>query len=252
MQACSDLVIKLNARVLYGPAYADDQDFHRRLIMFANGVDGINSVYFAWPRSLWGIVSLIHPTIRGFYANLPELKKKLVPDARTRIAKLQAKAAQGKGNVPASDEDITFMTALLQMHIEDGTMSEQENDLENMCMEAVFYTYEFWGPIMPTLFFMIMEIGKNPGYLQALREEISSALGSNDWSSDFLTRTPKFESFIREILRLYLPAQCESFFPASFPAFQAAQSSIKGHSTDIHALTYLQLPSVAEQRSLST
>lgn len=216
MQVCSDLVIKLNARILYGPAYADDQDFHRRLMVFANGVDGINSIYFDWPRSLWRLVSLIHPTIRGFYANLPQLKKKLLPDIRTRIAKLQAKAAQGEGNVPISDEDVTFMTSLIQMHIEEGTLSEKESDLERLCMEAVFYTYEFWGPIMPTLFFMLMEIGRNPGYLQALREEISSALESNDWSSDFLARTPKLESFIREVLRLYVPAQCE-FFSASFP-----------------------------------
>ncbi|KGO40472.1 Cytochrome P450 [Penicillium expansum] len=207
MQVCSDLVIKLNARILYGPAYADDQDFHKRLITFANGVDGINSIYFTWPRSLWKIVSLVHPTIRGFYANLPHLKKRMLPDIRSRIAKLQAKAAQGEGKVPASDEDVTFMTALIKMHMEEGTLGEQDSDLEKVCMEAVFYTYEFWGPIMPTLFFMLMAIGKNPGYLQALREEISSALESNDWSSDFLARTPKLESFIREVLRLYVPAQ---------------------------------------------
>lgn len=178
------------------------------------GVDGVNTVYYEWPRFLWGAVLRLHPTLRAFNSNIAQIKAKLLPGVQRRVAELRVQSEKGHDNSPGK---LSLMTALIKKKIEEGSLDAAPGSLaetkliEGLSMEVLFYIYEFWGPITSTLFFMIMQIMANPEYVEPLRKELSSALEShNGWHSDFLTQVPKLDSFTREALRLYVPAQCES------------------------------------------
>lgn len=216
------LLLRLAATFVFGPGFADDEVFMQQLEVHGYGVDGVNTVYYEWPRFLWGAVLRFHPTLRAFNCNIAQIQSKLLPAVQRRVAEVRAQSDKRYDNGPA---DVSLMTALIKQKLQEGSLDTVPGSLEEtkviraLCMEILFYIYEFWGPITSTLFFMIMQMMATPEYAEPLRKEVSSALQCNNgWHSEFLTQVPKLDSFTREALRLFVPAQCKFAHPSSMPS----------------------------------
>ncbi|EEQ28132.1 conserved hypothetical protein [Microsporum canis CBS 113480] len=214
----SPLLMIFSTSLVLGPKFSRDEELMGQITSHVLGIE-------VWRFS---------PTNRAFRSNDLVLREKLIPEMRRRIKMLRSGES-------ASD-DLTMLTVFLKFALKDGLLSEKESvddekQIGSLFMKMLFHIYEVWGPITPLLLAMLSRIMAAPEYVDDLREEISGALASaGGWESDFLAHTPKFESFVRETLRLNVAIQ------VSVSRLLHAPLKIKSMDMDIPKGSYIGIP----------
>ncbi|KAF7597029.1 hypothetical protein BBP40_011395 [Aspergillus hancockii] len=208
-ESCSDLFLRLAISWVMGPRFARDEHFVQTVATLSDGIEELFDYFAKWPRFLLRLLWRLSPVCRNHQSKMKLLKQKLVPEIKHQLTMIQAGKDCGK--------DASLLTELLKLSIRDGIIHEgqcsasKERRIENFCMQAVFYVYEFWGGTFIIVYLMLARVMADPEYRDALREEISTAFASvGEWQSDFLGRTPKLESFVRETLRLHIPVMASA------------------------------------------
>ncbi|KAM5433173.1 hypothetical protein MferCBS31731_007170 [Microsporum ferrugineum] len=230
----SPLLMVFSTSLVLGPKFSRDEELMGQITSHVLGIEDVLMEFDRYPRILWPLVWRFSPTNRAFRSNVLVLREKLIPEMRRRIKMLRSGES-------ASD-DLTMLTVFLKFALKDGLLSEKESvddekQIDSLFMKMLFHIYEVWGPITPLLLAMLSRIMAAPEYVDDLREEISGALASaGGWESDFLAHTPKFESFMRETLRLNVAIQ------VSVSRLLHAPLKIKSMDMDIPKGSYIGIP----------
>ncbi|KAF3491748.1 cytochrome P450 [Arthroderma uncinatum] len=202
----SSLLMVFSTSVVLGPEFSRDTELVEQITSHVLGIELVLAEFDRYPRILWPLVWGFSSATRNFRSNILNLKKRMVPEIKYRIKMLRSGEK--------ADEDLTMLTLFLKLALKDGILSQQEcpgseeKQVDSLFMKTLFHIYEIWGPIAPLTGAMFAQAMANLELVGELREEISSSLVSlGGWKPDILTqtRTPKLESFTREILRLHAP-----------------------------------------------
>ncbi|KAA8894730.1 cytochrome P450 [Sphaerosporella brunnea] len=194
----------ISIAVTFGEDFRKDSSYSNHVLSYLHTTPLLTFLYFALPGPLRTPFWWLSPVGLKLRYHVRKVKSKLLPEIQRRASLIQDTAAGTTTNTQKERKpsDFVFIDALLRRRPLPLTPSEANRSAD----ELMFMGFE-QGPIALIIIQLIYQVLSEPDCIEPLRAEVDEALvEGNGWTDDALNRMSKLDSFIRETLRLRLPA----------------------------------------------
>ncbi|KAM5436488.1 hypothetical protein MferCBS31731_005766 [Microsporum ferrugineum] len=196
------VMVDIGVLLVFHPEFGREAGLAKQMGAYVGQVEARTHLYESMPRIMGPLLELFASECHQIRSSMKSMKKTIMPELRRLIK-------QKRESQPTTDDHF-YASAMIELALKKGPLSrkgevkDEEHHIDMMGDETMFMFFEAVEPTVMILSAFLARLLRHPEFVEPIRAELTEALRLNDgqWSFDIFNKTPKFESFSREVLRM--------------------------------------------------
>ncbi|KAM5445877.1 hypothetical protein MaudCBS49596_007059 [Microsporum audouinii] len=196
------VMVDIGVLLVFHPGFGREAGLATQMGAYVGQVEARTHLYEAFPRVMGPLLELFASECHQIRSSMKSMKKTILPELRRLIK-------QKRESQPTTDDHF-YTSSMVELALKKGPLSrkgevkDEEHHIDMMADETMFMFFEAVEPTTMILSAFLARLLRHPEFVEPIRAELAEALRLDDgkWSFDMFNKTPKFESFSREVLRM--------------------------------------------------